>query len=952
MKRTILALCAAIFFASCQTVTPIAHEPAPVARQGERALDWPHQESDLTPDPAVRYGRLANGMRYAIMANHTPSNTASVRLRFDVGALMEAEDQRGLAHFLEHMAFNGSANVPEGEMVQILQRHGLAFGADTNAHTSFEETVYKLDAPNVQPATLDTIFFLLRETAGNLTIADEAVERERGVVLSEERQSNTPGFRSLRAQWTHAFGGALMTERFPIGSREVIAAAPAQRIRDLYDAYYRPERAFFVIIGDVDPDAMEAKIRDTFGDWSGRGEDPGDPDLGAPQRPSVQAGYFADAGLPTSVSLLTVRPATLEANTFAQVRRAMLRGIGNAIVQRRLQTLSRQPDAVFFAGRALFADLFDSASVAEVDVFTRPEQWQDALALGERELRRALQHGFTQAEIDEQLAELRTAYETGVEQAATRSNAALANAIVTEFGRWGVFVSPADELALFNRIAPEVTPANVAAAFNAQWRGGEPLVFLSTSAELESPAETIAAAYAQSQAVAVTPPAQAGAQAFAYTDFGTPGRVVERREIEDLGITQVRFENNVRLNLKRTAFRRDSVAVFVRFGGGVLELPKSEPGLDNLIAALGAGGLEAHSADELQRLMAGRNVGVRYSVGGENFVLSGATTPADLTLEMQLLAASLTAPGYREEGLAQFRQAIDAQFRSLASTPAGVAARDVPRLLRSGDPRYGIAAREELLARSYDEARAALARAASEGAIEIGVVGDIDIDAAIAAAAATFGALPPRAEAEPDFTEARRLAFPAPPRSPVTLRHEGQADRAQILTYWPATDDSDIRRARTLQMLRAVLQWKVLNRVREADGASYSPSAQAFLSHVNPGYGFLGVSIDLAPADVERYFGVIDEIAAELAAGAISADELERARRPIIEDFSRTLEDNNYWLGIVSRAQSDPDLLARHRSTVADYEAVTIADLTAAARTYLAPRRAYRIAILPPATAN
>ena len=164
-----------------QAATAAPAQTAPVAA----TTPWGHVITDIAPDLSIKYGVLANGMKYAIQKNATPKGSASVRMHVAVGSLAEAENERGLAHLLEHLAFNGSTNVPEGDMVKILQREGLAFGADTNASTSFEETIYKLDLPKVDDKTVDTGLFLMRETAGELTISQDAVERERGVVLSE-----------------------------------------------------------------------------------------------------------------------------------------------------------------------------------------------------------------------------------------------------------------------------------------------------------------------------------------------------------------------------------------------------------------------------------------------------------------------------------------------------------------------------------------------------------------------------------------------------------------------------------------------------------------------------------------------------------------------------------------------------------------------------------------------
>jgi len=946
--RTSVAVVAALLVTSCNS-TPlptysVAAADAPV-RRGERVLDWPWQESDLQPDPNTRYGKLPNGMRYAIRANRNQTATASFRLRFDVGSLMEADDQRGLAHFLEHMAFNGSANVPEGEMIRLLQRRGLSFGAHTNAYTSFDETVYMLEAPNTQAETLDTVFMLMREL-GNLTIASDAVDRERGVILSEERSRNTPGLRAAQAQWNALFPNARFPKRMPIGAADVIRNAPPQRLRDLYESFYRPERAFFVVSGDIDVGQMEAKIRATFSDWRPARPDPGDPELGNGDD-GAASGYFYDPGLPTSVQIAAVHPAEREANTVAQVRRNFLRGIGNAIVTRRLIRLARASDATFQSGQASTDEMYDTVNVSTIELATQAANWQAAIGTAEQEVRRAVEFGFTQAEIDEQIARYRTSFRTSAEQAATRTSSELANEIVGEFGHWGVDMDPADELVMFERLAPDLTRTNVHAAFRALWANVDPRLFLGSGTRIENAAEQQVAAYVASRRLAVSAPADQTNVQFAYTNFGAVGSVAERREIADLGITTVRFANNVRLNLKHTDFTDNSVLVSVRFGSGTLELPGAQPGLGMLLQSLPEGGLQAHSADDLQSILAGRNVQTRIGAAADAFALSGATTPGDLELQLQLMAAYLTHPGYRGEALQRFRQNMANQYPSIAATPSGVVQRDVPRLLRSGDARYGIPGLTEINARSFDELRAALQHASSHGAIEIGIVGDVEVEQTIQLVGRTFGALPARDAAEPSFAAARAITFPQGARQATILRHEGQANRGMALTYWPTTDDSNARTMRTLELLRAVMSVKLIERVRESEGATYSPLAQAMFSHANPGYGYLGVSLDLEPQNVNRFFGIVDEIAASLAAGDISADELERARRPIVDDFRNSQEDNRYWMSLVATAQTNAGALARHRATVADYEAVTIVDLRTAARRYLVPSRAYRVAVLP-----
>lgn len=913
----------------------------------EEAALWPHEGSDLEPDPDVRYGVLENGMRYAVMQNDTPSGTGAVRLRFDVGALAEADDQQGLAHFTEHMIFNGSENVEEGEMIRILERHGLAFGPDTNAYTSFDETVYQLDLPAVDDETLDTAFFLMRETAGNVSFDAEAIDRERGVVLSELRVRNTYGYRYTTSLWSFLFPEARFPSRWPIGTAEVLQNAPRERFLDLYQRYYTPERAMFVFVGDVEPDEIVARIEATFSDWTGPDEPGADPDLGEVTERPLTAGFFYDPDMPTVVTIAAVSPAVIEPDTMETRRRRLTRSIGASVLSRRLGRLARAPDAPFVQAEADFSSYYDTADVASIDIVSRPDDWREAMNVVEQELRRAIEFGFTQAEINEQIANIRTGLRNSADQAETRESRQLADGITGSFGGDSVFTHPQTSLERFETYADELTPEAVWAAFREGWDGRERLLYLATNEEIENAEAEIVAAYEASAATPVEAQADAGAQEFAYTDFGPAGEVVSRDVVEDLDITRVRFANNVRLNVKQTDFESDVVRVSIRFGGGDLELPMDAPGLGFMLGAFVDGGLEAHSLDELETILAGRTVTASIDTNEDSFGMGSRTTPTDFELQMQLFAAYLTAPGYREEGLTQFRQTVEIWYETLDATPQSVAGRDVPRLIRSGDPRFGIPSEEELLAHDFEAFEAMFRRAREEGAIEIGVVGDIDVDTVIDVVSRTFAALPERlAEPEP-FTDARNISFPDGTAEPVVLHHAGEADRALANVYWPSFDDSDVLRARRVYLLQSVLDLKLIDRVREELGATYSPSAFSLSSSTFKDYGYIGVSLDLEPDDVASLFTVVDEIVASIVAGDISEDEIDRARRPILEQIEENLEQNEYWLRLVSVAQTMPEELERHRLATEHYSSITPEELVAIAAEQMQPELAYRIEILP-----
>ncbi|HEY8004968.1 MAG TPA: insulinase family protein, partial [Phenylobacterium sp.] len=411
--------------------------------------EWPQARSDVRADPDIRFGSLPNGMRYAIKRQAIPAGEAAIRLRFDAGSLMETDPQQGLAHFLEHMAFNGSKAVPEGEMVKILERHGLAFGADTNASTNFDQTVYKLDLPKTDDDTVDNSLKLLREAASELTIAPAAVDRERGVVLSEERASDSPGYRVYKSRLEYLLAGQLMPTREPIGKVDVLQKAPASLIADFYHHYYRPERATLIAVGDFDPAAMEAKIRARFGDWKADGPAGPEPALGKVQPRKLDAKLLVEPGAPLGLQVTWVRPPDVRPDSLAKRRADMIEQLGFAVLNRRLSAIGRSPQPPFIAAAAFKADQGHSAEVTMLNLIARPDGWRTALAAVDQEERRAVQYGVRQDELDREIAEVRAGAQAAVAGAATRRPAQIADEIVGSLGDQEVVTDPAQDLAIF-----------------------------------------------------------------------------------------------------------------------------------------------------------------------------------------------------------------------------------------------------------------------------------------------------------------------------------------------------------------------------------------------------------------------------------------------------------------------------------------------------------------------
>jgi zinc protease len=933
--------------------TALAAQDAPAAEAPPRAPApapvWPFEASDVPVDPGFTFGRLDNGMRYVIRRNATPAGTALVRMRIDSGGLEEADTERGLSHYLEHMAFNGSKGIPEGEMIKLLEREGLAFGADTNASTGFENITYMLNLPRNDEALLGTALKLMRETASELTISEDAVARERGVILAERRDRAGFALRNYEDNAAFLAPGARYTQRLPIGTLETLEAANAERIRALYRRTYTPANTVLVVVGDFPVEVVEAAIRARFADWA-PAPAPAEPEAG-PIDVAIKGltDIHLDPALDESVTISRLAPWRDEPDTLANREAASLRGIGYAIINRRLARLARGADAPFRSAGFSSGDIFEDARITSLAVSSADGAWKKGVLAATREVNQALTYGFTQAEVDEQLANIRTSLENAVKSADTRSNAVLVGAALALVSDEQVPTTPEWTLAAFETLAPRITPQAVWDAVRADAAPfEEPLIRFVGRTAPEGGEASLRGAFAEGMALAIAPPVDTGPLAFAYGDFGTPGAVVSDTREARLGFREVVFANGVRLNIKKTDVRKDRIAFTFAVDGGDLMNTREAPLAVYLAGALESGGLGKHSQDELASVLAGRSVAFGLDSGADAFTASATTTPRDLDLQLQVLAATLTDPGYRPEGVERFRKGIENFFNTLDSTPGRALGSASGRIISDNDPRFSLQPREAFLALDYEQLRGVIGERLAKGAIELALVGDLDEDVAIAAVAATLGALPPREAAFNPRTDNRTRSFTAS-RGARVLTHKGEPDQALVQWVWPTTDDSDLGETLRLDLLARIVRLELTDRLREKLGQAYSPSAGSSPSHYYPGFGTFAISASVAADQVEPTRAALLGLIADLRAAPLDADVIERARKPYLEEYNNALKDLGGWLGLAARAQSEPERIDRFLAVPDTMNAITPEDIHQAALRYLAPEAAVAFTVLPEA---
>ena len=922
----------------------IAFQNAPASTSAQPSAPWPHEQSDVAPDPAIRWGRLENGLRYAIRPNAEPRGRVALVMQVAVGSAHERDDQLGYAHFVEHMMFRGTRRFPANTLIGKLQREGLAMGADSSAFTNHLSTFYNLDLPQNSAEKISLGLSILRDFADGATLAKKDLKLEARVIESERRTRDSSAAQIGEALTQFLQPDALFSRRPPIGTTASIEAATAEKLREFHEQWYRPSRLTIIAVGDADPDLLEKLIREHFSALKAPARpEPPAPDLAFPApRADFQARFFPtpmEGG--TSVMLHSVSSFQAEPDSLARRRQLIVRNAGVTMLHARLGELTRKAPADYGDSQVAWVSHPSAGQFAYVRVDARRDLWRRALRLGEQELRRALQHGFTSDELAVQTQAYRNWYQESIRSAANRESATLAEYIRTNLEGGFVTTSPEQDWALAEPLLATLTADECAASFRALWAtDNRRLAVIGKHAPAIADRD-IVTAYEESRAVTFF-----GAQderkvaQFDYTDFGPPGKILSRDHVAAIDAHAIVFANDVRLNVKTTDYEKNVVHVRLRLGLGMASEPADKLGLGLLTGgAFIAGGLGRYDNTELGRMLAGDSMQLAFTVEEDAFYFTGHCEPAKFEKLLQLITAFFTDAAYRPEGFAAAYSQLQAYYSHAMREPSYFLGAAAPRVIASGDPRYGLPHFDLVAARTLPEMQAWLKPVLASGPIEIGIAGAIEVDPAIAAVSRTLGTLAMRsATLLPD--RSRRPTFPARATG-ENWRLDTPEAKAAVRAYWPGVGLDDFRVSRQLQVLADILNDRLRLKIREELGATYGPQADEWGSELWPGYGTLSVAIETSPALVEKVAALTRKIAADLAAHGITPEEFTRAIEPHRAGLDQQMRNNTYWTyHVLAKMQQMPERIDWPRTRKEDYLTMTRESVEKLARRHLAPERA------------
>ncbi len=902
------------------------------------AAPWSTITTDLPPDPSVRWGVLPNGVRYAVMPNHEPKGRVSLRLLVAAGSLVERDDERGLAHFLEHMAFRGTKAYPRGALVPALEHAGIALGPDNTAFTTPDHTIYHLELPDAREAMLRLGLGVFTEYASGITFDADLIERERGVVLSEMATRNTPDARASEANHNFLWPEARVRERAPIGTEEAIRHFTREQFVGFYDAWYRPERLAVIVVGDVVPDDCIRLITELFSPLAARAPARDEPaNLATAQSAAVNIGVFTDprwAGLSFSFE----HPFAQDVTNYSRAWRAdyLHRVLAFGMLQRRLEEKTHRVAGNFVAPTVTLASLEPGWLVSTISVAGTAQNWQPLAAEIEQEHRRAVQFGFTREELRQVKVQIAAGYENAVRTADTRGSPELAGALCNTLLYGGTLSTPAELQKEAIPVLEATTPDDCLRAFRAAWGsdgGGAPHVFVAVNAQTPIPRTDILKVLNESRNVAVRAPEEKAEISFAYTDFGPAGHLRREDHLADLDVWLGEFDNGVKFNFKSTTFAADTVELCLRVGDGRVGEPMPGAGLSLFAnAAVMNGGLHRHSVDDLNALMAGHNLSVTFTVGEDAHLFTARCARRELLLCLQVIGAYLTDAAFEPAMIRQVRASLASIYVSIANS-AGGAIRANAETVMTNDARFRLPKMDDLLARDYGDISGWLGKQFHDGAIELTVVGDVPWEEARDAVARTVGALPARTGAA--RTKAAPVRFTVQ-RNTVAFANSPALNQSTISFYWPVPDAMDVFQERRCVVAAMVLGERVRERLREDLGATYTPEAEFIRHEAFPGFSYFLVTADVSPGHAKQAAEIISQEVVALLTKGVGTDTFARVHEPYLRARADDIRTNEYWLyTALADAQTNPARLTAVRNRAADGAAITRDEITAILRRYL-----------------
>ncbi len=896
--------------------------------------------------PKVKKGTLSNGLTYYVMPNVRPEARAMLWLAVNAGSVQEDDDQRGLAHFDEHMAFNGTKRFPKDALVKYLESIGMRFGADLNAYTTWDQTVYQLEVPTDKPEYIGKGLDILRDWAGDVTYDAGEIAKERGVVTEEWRLGRGAQMRLFDTHAKVLFAGSRYANRITIGLPEILDKAPPEALTRFYKDWYRPDLMAVIAVGDFDPATVEKEIQARFGDLAAPAKPRTRPSGGVPPAKGTRVSIETDReAMATSVTIQNLVPHRPESSK-RDYRRLLLEQLYSMILNERFASIARRPDAPFIGA---FGGI--TGVVRDVDGFTRAAgaktgKVEDALRALLTEVVRIEKHGITASELERARTNMKRQFEQLADTEASRDSSSITDEITRNFFEKEFMIGSTREKELTLEILPTLTLAELN-TLGASFGGADGRVILISGPDGKPlpTKERVLQIVDEVGKAQVTPWEDKAPQQALMPKAPTPGKIVKETKNDKVGVTEWTLSNGVRVIVKPTDFEVDDVTMTGFSPGGDAMAPNA-----NYLTAkwadsvVGLGGVGELDAEQLNKVLAGKQVRVSTSIGETNESIDAGGSVKDIETMMQLVYLRITAPRKDPQAFGVWKSNFKEQLTNALRSPEVRYARASQLALYKNNLRRKPPEPDEVDKLDLDKELAFYKeRFGDVSDFTFVIVGAVKLDELKPLVETYIASLPAkgRKEKEKDLKirkvggiVKKEFKLGSEPKASVQLDMHG-------LQKWTRNDERD------MTILSQVLSMKLREVMREDMGGVYGVGARGRLTRSPSQERSFVIQFGCDPARVDELVKAALAGAEKLKKEDVDAETLDRVKQTFIRTRETDLRNNRFWLGWLASAYKYGDDPALVLDTKQVTDRMTPANVKAAAKKFLDTKQYYLSVMLP-----
>ncbi len=925
-------------------------------------------DEPLPTDPTLVTGKLDNGLSYIIRKHGNPEGRAAVWMHVNTGSLNETDAQRGIAHYLEHMAFNGSKNFPPGSVIDFFQSLGLAFGRDQNAFTSFDQTTYQLYLPNTKGETIDKALLFMSDVAGRLLLTPHEIDEERGIIQEEKRtrlgaQQRVSEYILERIAPESTFG-----QRLPIGVDATLKSVMQPDFQDYYGRYYVPSNMTVIFVGDTDPAPVIEHIKKAFADGK-KADAPKARDVGVKPTKGYRAIIATDPELKTaSVTFTRVELPVGPTTTINTMRRELIDTIGQFAFNRRLGDHLAAGKASYLSASGTLGDEYRVFRQIEVQANGTPDKWQAMVIDLATEVRRATLHGFK----DSELEDARKSILSNAEESVARESTTPARGVIARLNGnvadGDTIMSAAQRLDTLKKLLPSISTSEVSEAFTRNFDFSNAVFVASLPAGPGVPSEADLVKFGtEALKVSPAPEAEKARTTSLLKDQPAGGKVAESKTHDASGVASGWLDNGVGFHHRFMDQRKDEVTVTITLAGGQIEETADNRGISDVAAlAWGRPATNTLSSTQIRDYMTGKKVSVRGGDGGggggrggrggggggggDAFTLTVSGSPTELETGLQLAYLLLTDPVIEAAAFDQWKTRELQQIESRKVQPQGVLQELVAKsLYPQSEARTRPVQKDDVEKMTIEKAQAWLKRIITTSPVEVAVVGDIKHDIAEALVAKYFGSLSKR-ERISDKTLANLRQIKHVPGPVVKMQELDTAtQQAVVVDGFFATDAKNVRDTRLMQLAARLVSTRLVKIIREEKQLVYSISASVQPATTYPGWGQFIAAAPTAPAKADLLGPALDEVYTAFAKGGPTEEELTVARKQFANQFEEQMKDPSFWQGRLSTLSYRGSSLDDTMEGPAAFQAFTADEVRDTFAKYYKPESTFRFGVKPKA---